>query len=242
MKDQLRLLEELQRVDARLQESESVMKTLPEKLAALKADLSKMEALLERERAGLAEAEKFKRDQEQGMKDSEANIAKARLKLQGVRTGKDYQAAQREIAATKQMLGDREEELVKLMDALEGTRKQVAAHEEDVAKLREVVKAEEAVCAARVAEVDASLGGERAARADLAKQVKPDLMKRYTHIRLRRGMAVVPVKRGVCTGCHMAIPPQLYNTIQRGTSIEACPSCTRLIYWDELMKADGVGA
>lgn len=216
------------------------MKTLPEKLAALKVDLTRMEALLEKERQGLADAERFRRDQEQGMKDSEASIAKAKTKLQGVRTGKDYQAAQREIAATKQLMGDREEELVKLMDALAASKKLVDAHEADVAKLRQVVAEEEALTRARVAEVDASLGGERAAREEMAKKVKPDLMKRYAHIRQRRGVAVVPVSRGVCTGCHMAIPPQLYNMLQRGTSIESCPSCTRLIYWDEYMKQDGV--
>ena len=52
----------------------------------------------------------------------------------------------------------------------------------------------------------------------------------------RLGLAVVPVVNGVCKGCHMAIPPQLYNIIQRGLSMETCPSCNRIIYWEELMK------
>jgi predicted nucleic acid-binding Zn-ribbon protein len=32
----------------------------------------------------------------------------------------------------------------------------------------------------------------------------------------------------------MNIPPQLYNVIQRGLTIETCPSCHRIIYWEEL--------
>jgi predicted nucleic acid-binding Zn-ribbon protein len=34
----------------------------------------------------------------------------------------------------------------------------------------------------------------------------------------------------------MSIPPQLFITLQRGNSIETCPTCARLIYWDEIMK------
>ena len=53
---------------------------------------------------------------------------------------------------------------------------------------------------------------------------------------MRRGLAVVPVVKGVCQGCHMSIPPQLFNLLQRGTTMETCPTCNRIIYWSELMK------
>jgi hypothetical protein len=66
--------------------------------------------------------------------------------------------------------------------------------------------------------------------------VRPDVLKRYGAIRMRRGLAVVAVRSGTCTGCNMNMPPQLYNTLQRGTSLETCPYCHRMIYWDELMK------
>jgi uncharacterized protein len=36
----------------------------------------------------------------------------------------------------------------------------------------------------------------------------------------------------------MNIPPQLYIIIQRGQTIETCPSCHRIIYWEDLMKDD----
>jgi predicted nucleic acid-binding Zn-ribbon protein len=46
----------------------------------------------------------------------------------------------------------------------------------------------------------------------------------------------VAVKNGTCQGCNMNIPPQLYNVLQRGVSIEICPSCSRIIYWEDIMK------
>ena len=56
---------------------------------------------------------------------------------------------------------------------------------------------------------------------------------------MRRGLAVVSVRNGTCQGCNMNIPPQLYNVLQRGVTVETCPSCHRIIYWEEIMKDDG---
>jgi hypothetical protein len=55
-------------------------------------------------------------------------------------------------------------------------------------------------------------------------------------------LAVVSVRNGTCQGCNMNIPPQLYNVLQRGQTIETCPSCHRIIYWEEIMKDDPAGA
>jgi len=53
----------------------------------------------------------------------------------------------------------------------------------------------------------------------------------------RNGIAIVAVSRGICSGCHMNIPPQLYNELQRSEQILCCPNCNRILYWDE--TADG---
>ena len=59
---------------------------------------------------------------------------------------------------------------------------------------------------------------------------------KYSAIRMKRGLALVPVKNGTCQGCNMNIPPQLFNMIQRGDSIELCGNCNRIIYWDKIME------
>ena len=86
-----------------------------------------------------------------------------------------------------------------------------------------------------MAEIEAKIAELRVERDKLAAEVKPDVLKRYGSIRMRRGLAVVSVRNGTCQGCNMNIPPQLYNVLQRGQTIETCPSCHRIIYW-EIMK------
>lgn len=234
-KEQLSLLEELQQHDARLQEQENTLKSLPEKLNSVKATLAKLEAQVERERLTLGETEKFRRELEGQLKSDEGSAQKSKNKLQQVKTSKDYMAAQREVESTRKMIGEREEELLKLHEALETNRKLVAAHEKDVADLRAHVATEAATTEAMMAEVRARIAADKAVRDVVAAKVKPDVLKRYATIKMRRGLAVVPVVKGVCQGCHMSIPPQLYNMLQRGTSIETCPQCNRIVYWNELM-------
>lgn len=235
MKQQLLLLEELQQHDAKLQEQEQALKTLPEKVQLKKTDLAKLEAIVARERAALAEAEKFRRELDMQLKSDEGNAARSKGKLSAVKTSKDYMAAQREMETQRKMIGDREEEILKLIESIESKKKAIAQMDKDTADLRAIVVEEEKVVEAKVAEVRAKVAAERAVRDVVAAKVRPDILKKYGSIRMRRGLAVVPVVKGTCQGCHMSIPPQLYNLLQRGTTVEACPTCARIIYWSELM-------
>ncbi len=104
--------------------------------------------------------------------------------------------------------------------------------------LRDSIAKDGEAAKARMAEIEAKIAELRAERDKLAAAVKPEVLKRYGNIRMRRGLAVVSVRNGTCQGCNMNIPPQLYIIIQRGQTIETCPSCHRIIYWEDLMKDD----
>ena len=236
MKDQLLLLEELQRHDARLQELESALAAIPAKLKAMQADLQKVEDLLSQERAQLGETERYKSEQEAALKNEEQLAQRAKVKLQAVKNTKEYMATQRELETTRKLAQEREDEVLKLLGAIEESKKNIAAHEADVGVIREAVAKEEAASRGEITKLEAQLAEERRGREQVAAEVRPDVMRRYASIRMKRGLAVVPVKNGTCQGCHMNIPPQLYNMLQRGQSIETCPNCHRIVYWDKLME------
>ena len=64
--------------------------------------------------------------------------------------------------------------------------------------------------------------------------VDPELMERYQKVFIRhRGQGVVNVTGGVCSGCFMTIPPQLYNQVLAQGNVHQCPSCSRIIYVEE---------
>ncbi len=236
MRDQLKHLEELQTHDAKIQELENSLKAIPLKLAATQTDLARVEGLLGGERQALAETEKYYGEQRGLLTDDEVQVAGAKHKLAQAKNSKEYMAAQREIEQRREGVAAREAEIAKLVDAVDAKKKLLSDRANDVESLRGSIEKDNELAKERMAEIEAKIAELRVERDKLAAIVKPDVLKRYSSIRMRRGLAVVSVRNGTCQGCNMNIPPQLYNTLQRGQTIETCPSCHRIIYWDELMK------
>jgi predicted nucleic acid-binding Zn-ribbon protein len=243
LRDQLKQLEELQTHDAKIQELEQSLNAIPAKLAATQTDLARVEGLLASESLALGETERYYAEQKGLVTDDEVQVAGAKHKLTQAKNSKEYMAAQREIEQRRESLASREGEITKLVDAVDAKKKLLADRAADVQTLKESIAKDGDAARARMAEIQAKIAQLRKVRDKLATQVKPDVLKRYGAIRMRRGLAVVSVKNGTCQGCNMNIPPQLYIVLQRGVSIEVCPSCSRIIYWDDLMKegADGTG-
>jgi len=238
LRDQLKRLEDLQRHDAKIQELENSLKAIPVKLAATQNDLARVEGLLETERQSMGETERYYGEQKGLMTDDEVQVAGAKHKLAQAKNSKEYMAAQREIEQRREGLATREVEINKLVEALDAKKKLLADRANDVATLRGSIEKDGEAAKARMSEIESKIAELRGERDKLAAEVKPEVLKRYSSIRLRRGLAVVSVRNGTCQGCNMNIPPQLYNVLQRGVSVETCPSCHRIIYWEEIMKDD----
>jgi predicted nucleic acid-binding Zn-ribbon protein len=236
LKDQLKLLIEVQRHDARIQELEGMIKVWPQKLEEMQGDLAKVEQMLDREKGQLLESESWRKRQEDQMKDEEAALLKAKQRSSMVKNAKELMANERELQTTRKLAQERQEEVLKLVDAVETAKKSIAQHADDLEGLRKHVGEEEAAAKVKVAELEAQIVEERKLREVAAARVRPDMLKKYSTIRMRRGLALVPVRNGTCQGCNMNIPPQLYNTLQRGASLELCGNCHRIIYWDKLLE------
>jgi len=236
LRDQLRRLEELQTHDAKIQELESSLKAIPAKLAAAQTDLARVEALLTGEKQALSETERYYAEQKSLVTDDEQQVAVAKHKLSQAKNSKEYMAAQREIEQRRESLTGREAEIGKLVEAVDAKKKLLADRAADVQALKDSMTKDDDAARARMEEIQGKISALRAERDKLAAAVKPEVLKRYGSIRMRRGLAVVSVRNGTCQGCNMNIPPQLYNVLQRGVSIETCPSCHRIIYWEEIMK------
>lgn len=236
MRDQLKLLEELQRHDAELLELEGLCKTLPERVRTVEAAIAELDRLLDEKRLQLQDTEAFRAEQELEKKDAAEQLSKAKAKTAQVRNLKEQNAVQRELETTRRQIEQREEEIGKLSQAITEQKAKIGEHESRVAEQRKELGAEQERVQKRIAELQGKLQAAKAERDELAKKLRPDVLKKYSAIRMKRGLAIVAVKDGTCRGCNMRIPPQLYNTIQRGASLEICPNCNRMIYWAKLLE------
>lgn len=234
MREQLKLLENLQQVDVQLEVKKQALTSLPAKLKSLKEDVDRVELLLDKERQQLEESQRLRAELDGGIKSNQDMMTKSKNKLGQVRNSKEFMATQRELEVTRKTTLDREEELAKLMAAIETSQESIKVHEEEVGALKRLVDEEEKETSAKVAELQGEVEVGQAARDKMTKGIRKDLLARYDHIRRAAGDAVVPARSGVCTGCDMMLPPQLFNILQRGDSVETCPSCRRIVYFEGL--------
>lgn len=60
--------------------------------------------------------------------------------------------------------------------------------------------------------------------------LEPRVRTRYLRLAGKRGRAVVPVIRGTCYGCFVAVPTALASDAERNESLRVCESCGRFLY------------
>jgi len=226
----------LQQFDVKVRELETASTQLPAKLDPLRRDLAKLQGMLDAERAKLTETETW-RKQQQDLLDREREALKAaQAKLNASKNTKEYGAASREVENKRKSISDREAELKKVVEAASTSTTQLASRDKDVEGVRDQLTQSEAGIADQLAKIHADLAEARTIRDDARGHVDKQWLKTYDTLTSKRGYAVAPVIKGVCQGCHMALPPQLNNVLARLESIETCPRCARLVYRKELLE------
>jgi mannitol/fructose-specific phosphotransferase system IIA component (Ntr-type) len=67
----------------------------------------------------------------------------------------------------------------------------------------------------------------------LSSELPADIAARYLALQKRFPLAVVPVVRGNCSGCGIAVPAALINDLRAATQLHACPNCGRFLYFQD---------
>lgn len=242
MRDQLLNLLLLQTCDVKVREVDAAAKALPATLDPLRRDLAKLQGMLDAERAKLAETESWRKNQQELIDREREAMKAAQAKLAASKNTKEFGAATREVENKRKSIQDREAELKKVTEATNQSTEQLATRGADVETLRQTLASREAAMADELAQLTAQLAEAVAARDAARGNVDKTWIKTYDTLAAKRGYAVAPVVKGVCQGCHMALPPQLTNVLARMESIETCPRCGRLVYRKELIEQVPPGA
>lgn len=168
------------------------------------------------------------------IEDDGHRIKKSKNKLMAVGNSKEYHAMMREMDSMEKLNRLREEERIAVME--EFTRQDAAMQElaVEIEGLMEGYDVKKATLDERVAKAKARLDSLGKRRNKAGKVVPPPILGRYEFIRSRiEHPVIVSVAEGICGGCHIKIPPQSFNELQKGKQILGCPNCQRIIYWVE---------
>jgi predicted nucleic acid-binding Zn-ribbon protein len=236
VREQLVFLLQLQQSDVKVRELETAANQLPAKLEPLRRDLAKLQAMLDAESAKLAETNDWRKQQQEMIDRDREALKSAQHKLQASKNSKEYGAASREVEHKRKSISDRESELKKVSEASSASTAQLESRNKDVDVLRGQLAESEAAQAEQLAQLNAGLAEARAARDAARSSVDKQWLKIYDSVSQKKGYGIASVVKGICQGCHMALPPQLNNILARMQSIETCPRCGRLVYRKELLE------
>jgi uncharacterized protein len=233
---------------AALQDIDRQRREQSELAQALQAEIGDLESQLQRQReeTGALQterdaAEARRQELESNLYSEEAKMKDRRMRLNRVRNEKELQALRREIEVGKEANQQLEDELLRIMESLEElTAKSVDAARK-LAELEATAGATITERRARVEQLVADAASQREQRDRMAQGLDSNLRRKYEQIFEKRGgTAVVEVRNGTCQGCHMNLPPQFFNELQRSREVRLCPNCHRILFWrpERLEPAD----
>ena len=238
MKGNLLLLIELQECDSQLVMLLARKKHLPEKMDKLNQDFLVFKDGIEQNKKKYDEIKSRHNAKEKEIKKINESMAKAKERLLEVKNNKEYQAILKEIEVAESSCGDIETEIISLLEELDKLSVLVKKDEDTLNQQNKEHEEEKKKIETDINAIDSDFVNWEKQRDELRKKVPGDILAKYEKIKNRNnGIGVISVWKAVCNGCHMNIPPQLYNELQRSAELFSCPNCNRIIYFENREKS-----
>lgn len=235
MKKQVELLVKLQELDQTIHQLKWQMRDGPERLRELEKKVQTLEEDIKADEGRVQELKQSQRQYEADIEDGIAHIRKSRGRLMSIKNNREYRALLREIEDTEKENAVREDGVLEALEELEGLSQGFEVKKKEQLVAQDGLENEKKAIAKEVARIQGELSDIEKDRENLTQGIDPGLLTKYQQIKaMSGGIAVALVNHATCGECHLGIPPQMYNELQRQDTLQFCPNCHRIIYWKEV--------
>ncbi|UCG37688.1 MAG: hypothetical protein JSV00_05620 [bacterium] len=223
----------LQETDERIVAFQKEEEKIPRDLEEKEHDLEDLQENRDKARAAQEELQKQVSELTREVEEVRDHQRRCQARGLAVKTQREYQAVQRESEIAKKRRSELEGQIKELLEEKNLLEESLLETESRIEDRLETLEKQRS-------DADQRLRRIRTEREDLEKTreveaslIQPDLLAKYQKVFERyKGKGVVRVTSGVCNGCFMTIPPQLYNQVLAQGGIHQCPNCGRIIYVD----------
>ncbi len=234
MQESLRALLELQKTDQDLHELEQYKVDIPNQLETMGTVQAEAETGLAEQETKVADIEKDRRQRERDLEAAQEQVKKYQGQLYSVKTNKEYDALQTEIQAQKTLISELEDAILQLITEAEAESETLETMRSETESLIERLDEERAALESRLSAVDEDVAVKLDERKRMSMRVENQVLNVYDRLRRNlRGMTVVPVKKGACSGCFHVIPLQVMLQIRQARRLVSCESCGRILITEE---------
>jgi len=235
LRRQTKILVRLQAIDSDKKRIKTMLSAVDEKIGHLDAELEQSRELLEKSENELGALRKEYRDLEAELSLYNPRIEKSKEKLRAVKTNKEYQSLLKEIEELKKSSSSMEDGMLDCLERIEASEASSKRLEADYRVLEDRIEGEKKKVSKESETGIRQLGELEAEWSKVAAELEPEILKTFEKVKGKsRGVTIAPVIGAVCQACNMNIPPQLFNELQRFDTLKFCPSCQRIIYWEDL--------
>ena len=233
MREQLKLLWELQKIDLELRGIKEEKDRYPKEIKKLDEKQKIEKERIQKEREKIESLEKTRRQKEGHLNTEQEKIKRAEGRMSEVKTNKEYQALLSEIDTIKEANSRIEEEILQVMDEIDELKKDLSKREKEMGSTLEKIEGERKKLQEKTAQGEKAWSERVERRELLSKQIESKLVKLYNTLKEKRqGVGVVSVKNETCQGCFLNVPPQMFIEVQKNNALVRCPHCNRILYWD----------
>lgn len=230
MREVLNALAKLQEIDLGLRTHEENLSTYPKEIDRHQRELEQLEQSLAQLQEELKTSNTERGKCERGLEENGEAIKKLEARLFVIKTHREYEALEKEIAEAKKSGASIESEMLAHMESIESLQSKIESVSEELSVKEPELKA-------KIEELEGGLGESRSEyergmveKAKIAQRLSPAVLNVYERVRSKNCVAVVAVKGSVCQGCYMNIPPQLYNEVLTKMRLHQCPNCNRILF------------
>ena len=233
MRNQIAVLETLQQLDLELGELEDNLERYPQEISRYKEELKSIKESIAKTKEELNGRKKKKMEEELKLAENKDKIKRVEGKLFEIKTYKEYEALQKEVAEAKKLTAELEEEILKEMEAVEGLEVLLKEKENEFAEKENEYEQIINGYNGKINELKSVYETKKQEKKRVTSIVNPEILSMYERIRTRNGVALAPARNEMCTGCNMNIPPQLFNEVLTNSRMIQCPNCHRILYCEE---------
>ncbi len=234
-KKQIDTLVKVQQIEIEIGKLKAYLNKVPARISSLEQELEKFIRRVENDEAAIEEFNKQYRAFEADVQLNLAKIQKSQEKLHFVKTNKEYQSSLKEIDDIKTVNSKLEDEMLEILDEIETAEMAIKDRKQHYTQIVDESNREKESIERDAEQREEILVESESKHAAIAAELDAGLLEIFSQVKKKQGdlVAIVAVQDAVCQGCNMNIPAQFYNELQRCDSMKYCPSCFRIIYWQD---------
>ena len=153
--------------------------------------------------------------------------------MDDIQTHREYEALEKQISEATEKENEVRKELQKEEKLLEEIKETLKINEDMIASQEKDLNSSKDSLNKELASYDSELTKLKKDEDKITPDLDQEILFKFQRIIQRNSEGIVAVRNGVCTGCHMILPAQFANLVREGDSINFCPYCSRILFYEE---------